>query len=125
MQLPDQLLLKDKGFIHPAFKQNSKKICTIEYTVTMNDHEKIIVRQRLGIALQNILARNKQHPGTGKVTSLHQLADAAAIQYYTVQNISSGKKDPQFTTLVSIAAGLNIPLSELIAEFESANRERE
>lgn len=89
----------------------------------MNDNQKLIIRHRLGLALQKLLDQNKQTPADNTVTSLHQLATAADIEYYIVQNVSSGKKDPQFTTLVSIAAGFDIPLSDLIAEFEAISDE--
>jgi transcriptional regulator with XRE-family HTH domain len=87
----------------------------------MNERQKSIARQRLGLALQTLLEQNKRRPNSKGPTSLHQLADAAGISYYIVQNVSSGKKDPQFTTLVSIAAGFNIPLSKLVAVFEEMN----
>lgn len=90
----------------------------------MNDNQKLIIRHRLGLALQKLLEQNKQVPAENDaVNSLHQLATAADIEYYIVQNVSSGKKDPQFTTLVSIAAGFDIPLSELIAHFETISEE--
>lgn len=89
----------------------------------MNDNQKLIIRHRLGLALQKLLEQNKQTQAGNAVNSLHQLATAADIEYYIVQNVSSGKKDPQFTTLVSIAAGFDIPLSELIAEFETISDE--
>lgn len=89
----------------------------------MNDNQKLIIRHRLGLALQKLLEQNKQVPAEDAVNSLHQLATAADIEYYIVQNVSSGKKDPQFTTLVSIAAGFNIPLSELITHFETISDE--
>ena len=89
----------------------------------MNDNQKLIIRHRLGLALQKLLEQNKQIPAEDAANSLHQLATAADIEYYIVQNVSSGKKDPQFTTLVSIAAGFNIPLSELIAHFETISDE--
>lgn len=89
----------------------------------MNDNQKLIIRHRLGLALQQLLEQNKKTPAENTVTSLHQLATAADIEYYIVQNVSSGKKDPQFTTLVSIAAGFDIPLSELIAQFETISDE--
>jgi transcriptional regulator with XRE-family HTH domain len=86
----------------------------------MNDHQKLITRLRLGLALQKLLEQNKRH-STNAPSSLHQLADAAGINYSIVQNISCGKKDPQFTTLVSIAAGFNIPLAKLMEVFEGVD----
>lgn len=89
----------------------------------MNDNQKLIIRHRLGLAVQKLLEKNKQTTAGNAVTSLHQLATAADIEYYIVQNVSSGKKDPQFTTLVSIAAGFDIPLSDLITAFETISDE--
>ncbi|MET0462614.1 MAG: hypothetical protein ABW007_05655 [Chitinophagaceae bacterium] len=89
----------------------------------MNDHQKLIVRHRLGLALQKLLLQNMQDASGENVDSLRQLGISADIEYYIVQKISSGKKDPQFTTLVSIAAGFNIPLSELTTMFETTTEE--
>jgi len=89
----------------------------------MNDTQKLIIRHRLGLALQKLLEQNKQQAGDDIVNSLRQLATGSDIEYPVVQMISSGKKDPQFTTLVSIAAGFNIPVSKLIAQFESIPEE--
>ncbi|RYZ87235.1 MAG: hypothetical protein EOP04_12175 [Proteobacteria bacterium] len=89
----------------------------------MNDDQKLIIRHRLGLALQKLLEQNKQGSNADGVNSLHQLAAGADIEYYIVQKVSSGKKDPQFTTLVSIAAGFNIPVSELVAVFEKVTDE--
>lgn len=89
----------------------------------MNDHQKLIIRHRLGLALQKLLAQNKQNASGQLVNSLHQLAAGADIEYYIVQKVSSGKKDPQWTTFVSIAAGFNISVSKLAATFESITDE--
>ena len=89
----------------------------------MNDSQKLIIRHRLGLALQKLLEQNKQGMAKNAVNSLHQLAAGADIEYYIVQKVSSGKKDPQFTTLVSIAAGFNIPVSKLAAAFETITDE--
>ena len=89
----------------------------------MNDQQKLIIRHRLGLAVQKLLAQNKLTASGEPVNSLHQLAASADIEYYIVQNVSSGKKDPQWTTFVSIAAGFNIPVSKLAATFETITDE--
>lgn len=85
----------------------------------MNDHQKTIIRHRLGLAVQKLLAQNKQNASGKPISSLRQLAASADIEYYIVQTVSSGKKDPQWTTFVSIANGFNIPVSKLAAAFET------
>jgi|GEM_PF-779642 len=89
----------------------------------MNDHQKTIIRHRLGLAVQKLLAQNKQDASGKTSSSLHQLAASADIEYYIVQTVSSGKKDPQWTTFVSIANGFNIPVSKLAAIFETITDE--
>ncbi|MCG2613124.1 hypothetical protein LZZ85_02495 [Terrimonas sp. NA20] len=89
----------------------------------MNDHQKLIIRHRLGIAVQKLVLQNMQDASGETVDSLRQLGVSADIEYYIVQKISSGKKDPQFTTLVSIAAGFNIPVSDLAAMFQTITDE--
>lgn len=89
----------------------------------MNDQQKTIIRHRLGLAVQKLLAQNKQDATGRPISSLHQLAASADIEYYIVQTVSSGKKDPQWTTFVSIANGFNIPVSRLAAAFESISDE--
>jgi hypothetical protein len=89
----------------------------------MNDHQKLIIRHRLGLAVQKLLAQNKHTASGEPVNSLRQLAASSDIEYYIVQKVSSGKKDPQWTTLVSLAAGFNISVSKLAAAFETITDE--
>lgn len=48
--------------------------------------------------------------------TLEQLAFAADIELSQVYRIEKGKINPTYTTLLALASGLEIPLSELVGE---------
>ncbi|PZR29618.1 MAG: hypothetical protein DI535_02600 [Citrobacter freundii] len=89
----------------------------------MDEHQKLIIRYRLGLAVKKLLAENRQDASGTIINSLHRLAKSGDLEYYTVQNVSVGKKDPQWTSVVSIANGFNIPVSKLIEVFEAVSDE--
>lgn len=92
----------------------------------MNFKEKEIIKLKLGICLQHIISANKgkatENREAGKedvllVTSLRKLEAASGIDFSTIQRISVGDKNAEFSTLVALADGLNITPSELIAYY--------
>lgn len=89
----------------------------------MDEHQKQIIRYRLGLAVKKLLAENRQDASGTIINSLHRLAKSGDLEYYTVQHVSVGKKDPQWTSVVSIANGFNIPISKLVEEFEAITDE--
>jgi len=84
----------------------------------MENSEKAIIKKNLGSTIKAIIDENKATDIPNTISSLRKLAANSGVEYAIIQKISSGNKDPQFTTLVSIADGLNISLSELIRRFE-------
>lgn len=76
--------------------------------------QKIASRRKLGLALQELLRRQKQLPSQQAISSLRRLAASSGVEYAIVQKIATGQKDPQYTTLLAIAEGLGISLSEWI-----------
>lgn len=85
----------------------------------MDNREKILSKIKLGLALKEILSENASSPSSNSITSLRKLAAASEIEYSIIQKISTGQKDPQFTTLLSIADGLGISLQEILKKFEN------
>ncbi len=53
---------------------------------------------------------------TDKKLTLEQLAFAADIELSQVHRIEKGKINPTYTTLLALASGLEITVSELLAE---------
>ena len=53
---------------------------------------------------------------TNKKLTLEQLAFAADIELSQVHRIEKGKINPTYTTLLALAFGLEITVSELLAE---------
>lgn len=84
----------------------------------MDSKEKTITKRKLGLALQKIIEENKNSKDLNAVTSLRKLAASSGIEYAIIQKISSGQKDPQFTTLVSLADGLNMSVTDFLFYFE-------
>lgn len=89
----------------------------------MESKEKLINRFKLGIAIKRVIEKNKNSIVENSATSLRKLAAASGVEYAIIQKITSGQKDPQFTTLLSVADGLNIAVSELLLQFESISEE--
>ena len=87
----------------------------------MDAKEKLISRHKLGLTIQRILEENKSKKDSKLITSLRKLAASSGIEYAIIQKISSGKKDPQWTTVVSLADGFGITMSELCAHYEEVS----
>jgi transcriptional regulator with XRE-family HTH domain len=87
----------------------------------MHAEEKQALKRRLGRAITKLIAQKRTGSNGETIDSLRQLAKSSGVQYYAVQKISAGKKDPQFTTLAAIAAGLDMPLSKLISLYEKTD----
>ena len=87
----------------------------------MTAKEKLIAKQKLGLVLQKIISDQKQGITKGGITSLRKLAAASDIEFSIIQLISSGKKDPQFTTLLVLAESFELSISEFLSQFEKVN----
>jgi len=90
----------------------------------MNAKEKQLTKHRLGLCLQKILEENNNRDKLNLVSSLHQLSASSGVEYSIIQKISSGKKDPQWTTVISLIDGLNLSFS-LFLEYYSKITESE
>lgn len=84
----------------------------------MDAKEKLISRHKLGLTIQRILEENKSKKDGKLITSLRKLAASSGIEYAIIQKISSGKKDPQWTTIVSLADGFGMTMSELCVYYD-------
>lgn len=93
----------------------------MDFALEMDVKEKIISRHKLGLTIQRILEENKLKKDSKLVTSLRKLAASSGIEYAIIQKISSGKKDPQWTTVVSLADGFGITVSELCSYYEEVS----
>lgn len=89
----------------------------------MDVKEKLLARYKLAIAIQKIILNNVARNEEDLVTSLRKLAASSETEYSIIQKISSGKKDPQFTTLAAIVDGFGISLSEFSKVFDSVSKE--
>ena len=85
----------------------------------MDVNEKLIARYKLAITIQKIISNNTDRNEKGLVTSLRKLAASSETEYAIIQKITSGKKDPQFSTLAAIIDGLDISFSEFSQIYDS------
>ena len=83
----------------------------------MDAKEKLIIKHKLGLCIQKILEENSSKKEGNLIPSLRKLAASSGIEYAIIQKISSGKKDPQWTTIVSLAEGLNLSILEFFAYY--------
>ncbi|MEP6674161.1 MAG: helix-turn-helix transcriptional regulator [Ferruginibacter sp.] len=73
----------------------------------MTDKEKILLK------FANHLTRLREEKGL----SIRQLAASSGLEYSQVQRILKGKVNFAFTTMTSIAQGLDVDLQELLKGF--------
>lgn len=85
----------------------------------MDVNEKLIARYKLAVTIQKIISNNTDRDEKGLVTSLRKLAASSQTEYAIIQKITSGKKDPQFSTLAAIMDGLDISFSEFSQIYDS------
>ena len=85
----------------------------------MTTKEKAITKLKLGLAIQKIIDSNKIQNEEHGIQSLRKLAASSATEYSIVQKISSGKKDPQFTTIASIIEGFGFTTVEFFTVYDS------
>jgi transcriptional regulator with XRE-family HTH domain len=89
----------------------------------MDAKEKMIAKYRLALGLSRIIEENKKSGNVELVSSLRKLAASSGLEYAIVQRISSGKKDPQYTTLLSLSEGLGMPLHQFLQGIEKISDE--
>ena len=71
-----------------------------------------------GVAGEDPTMFQKRSPIDLANPRLRKLAAASGVEYAIIQKITSGVKDPQFSTLTAIAEGLDISVSALIHHYE-------
>ena len=89
----------------------------------MNAKQKLEAKYMLGICLNKIIAENKNKNDLNLVTSLRKLAAACDVEYSIIQKITSGKKDPQHTTIMSIIEGLRLSTTEFYSIYDDITDE--
>ena len=85
--------------------------------------DKEIICARLAYAIHSILEENSKSTKFNRIVSLRGLADAAGIEYPIVQLTASGKRNPSFGTIVALADGLGISVSEFTAHFDNVSED--
>ena len=85
----------------------------------MESKDKIIIKKRFGKCIQKIIEENKvssmENTDHASINSLRKLAAASGVEFSIIQKISSGQKNPALTTVVAIAEGFGISLSQLFS----------
>lgn len=89
----------------------------------MTSPEKNIAKLSLAVCVRKLIDINKGLEGAGTVSSLRSLASASGLEYSLVQKISTGQKDPQYTTLISLADGFGLSLVDFLKEVESLSQD--
>lgn len=91
----------------------------------MESGEKDDIKLRLGMVVKTIIWENKVISKENKgvkdhrlVDSLRKLAAASGIDFGNIQKMSTGLKNPSITTIVAIADGFDITLSEFFSYYD-------
>jgi transcriptional regulator with XRE-family HTH domain len=87
------------------------------YTL-MDSKQKQEAKYKLGICINKIISQNKAKNNPNLVVSLRKLAAACDVEYSIIQKITSGKKDPQHTTIMSIVDGLGLSNLEFYSIYD-------
>lgn len=87
----------------------------------MDAKEKILAKYKLAVTIQKIISINVDRNEDGLVTSLRKLAASSQTECAIIQKITSGKKDPQFSTLAAIIDGFEISFSEFSNVYDSVS----
>ncbi len=94
----------------------------------MEQNEKEYIKLKLAASIRKILHQNKQTEQKNKgegiedvslVDSMRQLEAASGLSFTIIQTISSGKRDPQFSTIITLAESLGMSLSGFAQVFET------
>lgn len=105
----------------------------MDFSNIMEIKEKSIIKAKFGNCIQKIIEENKIAAKASKqlnsgndyraITSLRKLAAASGVEFSIIQKISAGKRNPELSTIVAIADGFGIGLSELFRMYESVTLE--
>ncbi len=79
------------------------------------------IKLRLATCLRLILKKNKEK-SLGNST-IRQLVAESGLSYTILQNASVGKRDPSFTTLITIIKSLGLSFTEFAALYEAVTEE--
>ena len=94
----------------------------------MESKDKIIIKKRFGKCIQKIIEENKvssmKNADHASINSLRKLAAASGVEFSIIQKISSGQKNPALTTVVAIAEGFGISLSQLFSYYDAIEEDK-
>lgn len=92
------------------------------------------IKKRLGLVILTIIKENREKTKQNKVNgikdhllidSLRKLSASSGVDFSSIQKITTGAKNPSFTTVVAIAVGLNMTLTEVSQRYDSITNETE
>lgn len=87
----------------------------------MNVKEKQIIKSKLGLTIQKIIKANKAKDSPTAISSLRKLAASSGVEYAIIQLISSGKRDPQWSTVTAIVEGLGLSMTEFSTWYDDTS----
>ena len=79
---------------------------------------RIILRNKKNLDIEN---KAKKIEDLRLVASMRQLEAESGLSYTIIQNVSVGKRDIQFTSLITLIENLGISFSEFAELYESIN----
>jgi transcriptional regulator with XRE-family HTH domain len=98
----------------------------------MEPKDKKNIKLKFALAVNRILEQNKKKTASNKldgtkdhkiVDSLRKLEAASGISFPIIQKVSKGEKNAALSTIVSIAEGLNLSLSEFFSYYDKVSDE--
>lgn len=98
----------------------------------MELREKEQTRLKLATCIRKIIDHNKSIDESNKqngiqdvsiVDSLRKLEAASGLSFNLIQSIAAGKRDPSFTSLITVIESLNMSFSDFVIIYEGISNE--
>ncbi len=87
----------------------------------METADKDNIKLKLGLCLVKILDDKKVNDSDNykSIDSLRKLESASGVSFPIIQNITAGKRNPEFTTIIALLDGLDISLTDFSSFYDS------
>ena len=105
---------------------------SLDFSVEMEAKDKKNIKIRLALTVNKILEQNKKRTANNKtqgtkdhtiVDSLRKLEASSGISFPIIQKISKAEKNAALSTIVAIAEGLDLSLTEFFSYFDKITDE--